>query len=629
MMLKRINCRAGALILLGLLFLNGCATSIGVRMVSPKEAYRDYNANPLGAGVISDQAKYVLNRYDLLRKFEHDPAAVIADLHEKALHDDRRDILYALAETSYLYAGELAKIPDPEDQRLAPDYFFLAALYAYYFTTEERSDPPPTAFDHRSRNAVDLYKYGLWQGLATGADGGLVLEERTRKLPFGRLSMSVDTANLGWKMEDFEKFEPADKYEVRGITVRNRAPGIGLPLIGIKKKSGDMFSSGQALPVTVFLRIQGNLAALSAGTATAALELYSAQDTGTLLLKNRAMPLETDFTTPLAYMLEGSAVWDFGINAFLGREINKTSDGLYLQAPYRPGKIPVVFVHGTASSPIWWAEMFNTLRFDPLIQQKFQFWYFVYTSNKPVVMSAAELRDALGKKVAALDPQGKDMALQQMIVIGHSQGGLLTKLTAVETGESLVRALTGKDLDSMKIPDETKAKLRHILILKPLPFVKRVVFLSTPHRGSFQSKGWVRKLVRRLIRFPATLLQTTTDFYDYLTDDVKKTLGGKSIITSADGMAPENPLLTALAEIPLAPWVKGHSIIAVKGGGDPKRGNDGVVEYTSAHLDGMESELIVRSGHSSQLNPLAIDEVRRILVEHVREFSQDPPSNPS
>jgi hypothetical protein len=31
----------------------------------------------------------------------------------------------------------------------------------------------------------------------------------------------------------------------------------------------------------------------------------------------------------------------------------------------------------------------------------------------------------------------------------------------------------------------------------------------------------------------------------------------------------------------------------------------------------MASELIVRSGHSSQLNPLAIDEVRRILVENL------------
>jgi hypothetical protein len=51
--------------------------------------------------------------------------------------------------------------------------------------------------------------------------------------------------------------------------------------------------------------------------------------------------------------------------------------------------------------------------------------------------------------------------------------------------------------------------------------------------------------------------------------------------------------------------------------GDPKIGNDGVVEYKSAHLEGMKSELVVKSGHSSQLNPLAIDEVRRILVEEL------------
>ncbi len=128
-----------------------------------------------------------------------------------------------------------------------------------------------------------------------------------------------------------------------------------------------------------------------------------------------------------------------------------------------------------------------------------------------------------------------------------------------------------------------------------------------------------------VVRLPATLLQTTTDLYGYLTDDVKKILGGKSVMTSADGMSPDNPLLKALAEIPLAPWVKGHSIIAVKGDGDPKLGNDGVVEYTSAHLDGMESEFIVRSDHSSQLNPLAIDEVRRILLEHSQAAFPDMP----
>ena len=57
-------------------------------------------------------------------------------------------------------------------------------------------------------------------------------------------------------------------------------------------------------------------------------------------------------------------------------------------------------------------------------------------------------------------------------------------------------------------------------------------------------------------------------------------------------------MLKALADIPLAPGVKGHSIIAVIPGMDIPTGNDGVVKYTSAHLEGMESEFIVRSEHS-------------------------------
>jgi len=54
----------------------------------------------------------------------------------------------------------------------------------------------------------------------------------------------------------------------------------------------------------------------------------------------------------------------------------------------------------------------------------------------------------------------------------------------------------------------------------------------------------------------------------------------------------------------------------VRGTGQPEGGNDGVVEYKSAHIDGVESELIVRSGHSTQGTPQTIEEVRRILYEH-------------
>jgi pimeloyl-ACP methyl ester carboxylesterase len=619
MMSRVTHFSAGVALLVWLVFLAGCATPVGVNKVSPRESYQDTYANPLNAGVLSDPSKYVLDRYDLLEKFDKEPAAVIAVLHEKALYDDRGDILYTLAECSYLYGSQLGDSYQEKEQKLAPDYFLLSVLYSVYFVKRERSSQRLNIFDRRARAAVDIYNFGMWQGFATGDTEGLVLEAGARKLPVGSISISLDTSQFPWELEEFGKFLPADQYAVRGVSVRNRTSGVGLPLIAVRKDADKRVSGGQTVPVTAILRIQGGVAALSAGTARASLELYSTQDTSTAKMNDGiAIPLESDLTTPMAYTLEGSELFDLGLMSFLGREPNKIPDGLYMTAPYRSGKIPVVFVHGTASNPVWWVKMFNTLRFDPLIREKYQFWYFVYTSNKIVASSAAELRDALRDKVASLDPQEKDPALQQMVVVGHSQGGLLTKFTAVDTGDILVRALTGKNLDALEMPEESKDRLRHLLVLKPLPFVKKVIFLSTPHRGSFQSKGWIRNLLRWLVTLPVTIVQNSMEYYDYMTDDVKKIMGGeKTFFTSVDGMSPDNPMLKALAEIPLAPGVQGHSIIAVQTDGDPKLGNDGVVEYSSAHLDGMASEFIVKSDHSSQLNPLAIDEVRRILVENL------------
>lgn len=82
-------------------------------------------------------------------------------------------------------------------------------------------------------------------------------------------------------------------------------------------------------------------------------------------------------------------------------------------------------------------------------------------------------------------------------------------------------------------------------------------------------------------------------------------------------MSPTNQAIKTLATLPIAPSVTAHSIIAVKGSGSLADSGDGVVSYRSAHLDEAESELIVRSGHSVQGNPEAIEEVRRILLLHL------------
>jgi len=89
--------------------------------------------------------------------------------------------------------------------------------------------------------------------------------------------------------------------------------------------------------------------------------------------------------------------------------------------------------------------------------------------------------------------------------------------------------------------------------------------------------------------------------------------------TSLDQMNPRSGYIQALAAIPIASGVHAHSVIAVKSPGPVEEGDDGVVSYESAHLDGVESELVVRSDHSVQWAPEAIEEVRRILLLHAED----------
>lgn len=91
--------------------------------------------------------------------------------------------------------------------------------------------------------------------------------------------------------------------------------------------------------------------------------------------------------------------------------------------------------------------------------------------------------------------------------------------------------------------------------------------------------------------------------------------------SSIDNMDPNSGFLRALIQMPLAPGIEANSIIAIRGDGPPEEGNDGVVEYTSAHLDGVP-ERIVRSSHSVQSHPHAIAEMQRILLEHAAEFEE-------
>jgi pimeloyl-ACP methyl ester carboxylesterase len=318
----------------------------------------------------------------------------------------------------------------------------------------------------------------------------------------------------------------------------------------------------------------------------------------------------------LATQLSSSKVWEWEFLGFLKGDLlsQEVPSQLVALEPFRPGRIPVVFVHGTASSPARWADMFNELDNDPRIRERFQFWFFAYSTGNPIPYSALQLRDALRETVQRLDPEGKDPALQQMVVIGHSQGGLLTKMIAIDTGTQLWNALSTKPLDELKLQEQSRDLLRRAFFLEPLPFVRRVVFIATPHRGSYIAGNRISHWLAGLISLPIKILDTATDIITQNPNAFPTVPSGR--IGSVYAMTPGSPLIKALAAIPVAPQIAVNSIVAVKGDGPIAEGNDGVVEYVSAHLKEAESELVVRSGHSTQANPHTIQEVHRILLLH-------------
>jgi pimeloyl-ACP methyl ester carboxylesterase len=290
--------------------------------------------------------------------------------------------------------------------------------------------------------------------------------------------------------------------------------------------------------------------------------------------------------------------------------------GLSLLRPYDRGKIPVVFVHGLWLSPWSWHRMIQALEGDPSIKGRFQFWTFGYSTGDPIPYSAYLLRRDLDEVRRRLDPGRSDPAFDRMVFVGHSMGGLVSKMMAVATGDRLWHVVSDRPLDEMVGEKDDIALFRRGLLFEARPEVRRVVYIATPHRGSRLDRGSIHLVGARLVRVPDPLRAA----HDRLVMRNEPTFFRehfrRGLPTSIDELEWGSPILTGLHELPTAPVVKVHSIIAVRPDSPPTARTDGLVAFESAHLEPVASEKVVSSAHLCQDHPDVIAEVRRILAEH-------------
>src|SRR5208337_991824 len=331
-----------------------------------------------------------------------------------------------------------------------------------------------------------------------------------------------------------------------------RQADIGAPLAAggvlLSPEQGFQVAPRMKVPVTAVLRIADARSRLATGDFDATLEIHTPSETETVRLGGQDVPLEIERTAALAYGLGDPQIWARELRGFLiGDLLDKAPTRLVALGPYLPGRFPVVLIHGTASSAGRWADMVNDLLSDPRIREHFEFWFFSYDTGNPIPYSALLLREALQDAVAKVDPTGKDPALRRMVVIGHSQGGLLAKMLVVDSGTRFWDVFSHKPLDALDLPAETRDLIRRAMFFEHSPFVSRVIFLATPQRGSYVAGFSVAQLIGRLLRLPLSVARAMTEVVtnnaDVLRFDPEKTRTGNSVY----GMTPGSPFITAVA----------------------------------------------------------------------------------
>ena len=611
------------------LIVAGCSSPVGVEHVDIQTGYTLSTENAISDKKLSDASKIMLRRHGLLDRFVTEPSLVLTELHAdiKLDEDELEDRLFTLAELSLLYAEQT-------DDRA---YYLASAVYAWALLFPGNgvslkfhpSDP-------RFRLAYDIYNRGVAEGLASPsldeANDEVSLKPGDYQLPFGTLHVTLDETGMTWGGYPLERFISTSKLDVHGLRNRYRSPGLGASLaaspgfdnVRNKVAGSERLGRFAKVPVTALLRMQNARANLSAGDINGQLEVYPADGAASVTIDGKQQPIEFDTTAALAYQLNDGRVYAMEISGFLSGGIfqgripkDRAQDGMFMLHPYKPGKIPIVLVHGTASSPARWAELINELEGDPRIRERFQIWAFLYDSGNPVPYSAGRLRSAMTNTLQELDPDGNDPALRRMVVVGHSQGGLLTKLTATNIGNRFWDIFSSKPIDEIKLNPETRMMLEQSLFFTPLPFVERVIFISTPHHGAMLAASeLVTSLAARFVTLPTRMLSALAQAAEVSGEHKLDAILHRPP-TAIDNMNPNNPGLKILASIPVSPTVPAHSIIAVEGDGPKEEGDDGVVSYQSAHIDEAVSELVVRWGHSCQDQPETIEEIRRILLEHL------------
>jgi pimeloyl-ACP methyl ester carboxylesterase len=398
---------------------------------------------------------------------------------------------------------------------------------------------------------------------------------------------------------------PVDTLKIGGRAFKTPHPsvrGIGAPLVAVERSETPDFRREHLLrhiyaPVTAVIRFSGRKAQL---------DFIDPLESERIVLQKHLFPLAADFSAAIAVLIARDRPERLGFSRLMNPDAYADTTQLRMLQGFDPDRTPVIFVHGLEETPADWAPMVNTLRNDRWIREHYQFWFFTYPSGYPFPYSAELFRRRL------VDMKRAYPKMKRAVLVGHSMGGMICQLMITDAGDKIWRSYFGTPPAQTLLMAQARRQLEEVFIFNHCPEISRVIFISTPHRGSPLATSWIGRIAASLIKQPQSFTSLYAGVKPLLVHDPAAAPFNR-IPNSVDTLEPNDRFLRALNKIPLAPGIPYHSIMGNRGRGDTPNSSDGIVPYWSSHLAGAQSELVVHSGHMAQCNPDAIAEVDRIL----------------
>ncbi|HEX7867541.1 MAG TPA: alpha/beta hydrolase [Variovorax sp.] len=627
--------------------LAGCA-GVKVGSISPAEYLAQRRGDVLTTGRLSTSAEEVLrvigSDADLCRKDGQACRNALAD--SSGLSDEQR--LSALSEV-WLQVAMAAEKGGTATENTAIEAWFETARHAYAYLFFTARKPRDRAFEDRQTQVRDYYNYAVQQAI-TGLFHGIrrngsrnAAQPEMPKIGDWRIETDVSGLRLPADTPLPDELIPAASLTFSGLRNTYRRDGFGAELVAANSKRTDDEAPQTDLSdpvdpadkrpprppyrempfpaVTALLLFDGASLAEVLNTHTLRIAAYDPYRTANVQLAGQEVPLAANFTSGYGLWLARS---DFALQAlrslFGGRD-GLTQPRIYLMQPYDPNRRTVIMLHGLASSPEAWINVANEVLGDETLRRRYQIWQVYYPTNAPLPINNFAIREAVTQTLAHFDPTGKAPASNNITLIGHSMGGVLSRLMVSSSEDKLWEALLASYPMQGAQQRRMEEKLAPYLRFEPLPQVSDAIFIASPHRGTDFANNRISRWVANLITLPVAMLGQLSDISRELIRiaPARQDQGTLRIPNSIDNLSDRDPFVRLSSGLPMNPRVRFHSIIGNDTPGVAQAlSSDGIVPYASAHLDGAASELVIPSAHSVQENPLAILEIRRILREQLR-----------